>query len=200
MAAHPVEEKLIILSAPSGAGKSTIAKHLLNSGLNLMFSISACSRQKREGESDGIDYYFFSPDEFRRHISDEKFLEWEEVYPDHYYGTLKSEIKRITQSDHHVLFDVDVIGGLNIKRHYKDKALAIFVKPPGIKELEERLIKRSTDSAERIRMRLDKAGYEMSFAPEFDIVITNDKLEVAVKEAIEAVKRFLSSKPKKIQN
>ncbi len=129
---------LIILSAPSGAGKTTIARHLLNADLQLMFSISACSRKKRDGEKDGVDYYFLSPAEFRNQIEANEFLEWEEVYPDHLYGSLKREVKRIIESGHNVLFDVDVVGGLNIKKFYGDEALAIFVKPPDVKELEKK--------------------------------------------------------------
>ncbi len=187
---HP-PGKLVILSAPSGSGKTTIARHLLNAEFKLKFSVSACSREKRQGETDGIDYYFLSPQEFRKSIVKNEFLEWEEVYADHYYGTLKSEVERITESGHNVLFDVDVVGGINIKKQYGELALAIFVQPPSIDELEKRLYQRSSDSSEKIRMRIDKAEHEMSFADDFDLVIINDKLEIALKEATQAVSRFL---------
>jgi len=182
---------LIILSAPSGSGKTTIARHLLDSDLSLKFSVSACSREKRVGEKDGIHYYFLSPEDFRSAINADEFLEWEEVYPDHYYGTPKSEVERILQSGHNVLFDVDVIGGINIKKFYGESALSIFVQPPSIDELEIRLNLRSTDSKKKIRMRLDKAIHEMSFADKFDLIIINDKLEVALEEAEQAVSKFL---------
>jgi len=184
--------KLIILSAPSGSGKTTIARHLLNLEFKLRFSVSACSRDKREGEKDGVDYYFLSPEEFRAQIEKDEFLEWEEVYPDHYYGTLKSEVKRITQSGNNVLFDVDVIGGMNIKKHYGEAALSIFIQPPSLDELRNRLKLRSTDSDEKIQMRLDKAKHEMSFAENFDLVIVNNELEAALAEAEKAVGMFLS--------
>jgi len=183
--------KLVILSAPSGAGKTTIARHLLNSGLQLKFSVSACSRGKRPGEENGKDYYFFSPDEFRKSIESGEFLEWEEVYPGHYYGTLKKEVDRITRSGFNVLFDVDVMGGINIKRQYQDLALAIFIQPPSITELENRLKLRSTDTLEKIQMRIYKARFEMSFAKEFDVVIINDKLEIALEETTASVRKFL---------
>ena len=184
--------KLVILSAPSGSGKTTIAKHLLESGLNLKFSISACSRKKRPGEEDGVDYYFMNPDEFRKLVEENKFLEWEEVYPEHYYGTLKKEVDRIRNAGNHVIFDVDVVGGLNIKKHYGDEALAVFIQPPHIEELEKRLINRSTDSEEKIRIRLNKASQEMSFADKFDLVIINDDLEKAKVEAYKAIAAFIN--------
>jgi len=187
-------QKLIILSAPSGAGKTTIAKHLINAGLGLEFSVSTCSRAMRNGEINGKDYYFVSAEEFRRRMEAGEFLEWEEVYPDHWYGTLKSEIERIHQQGHAVLFDVDVIGGLNIKRIYKDQALSIFVSPPSLEALKERLEKRATDSPEKIRLRLNKASMEMEKAPEFDWVLVNDNLEEALAKAEARVKDFLEDK------
>ena len=185
--------RLIILSAPSGAGKTTIARHLLKSDLKLIFSISACSREKREGEKDGVDYYYLSPSEFRNYIDQHEFLEWEEVYHDHYYGTLKREVSRIIDSGHNVLFDVDVVGGLNIKKFYGDEALAIFVKPPDVKELEKRLHNRSSDSREKIQMRLDKALHELGFADKFDVIIINDDLESALMDAEKKVSSFLKA-------
>ncbi len=184
--------KLVILSAPSGSGKTTIAKHLLQLGLKLKFSISACSREKRTGEKEGIDYYFLSPSDFRKKIEADEFLEWEEVYPDHYYGTLKKEVSRITESGHNVLFDVDVVGGLNIKKFFGKEALAIFIQPPDVKTLEKRLNLRSTDSKGKIQMRLDKALHEMSFAEKFDLIIINDDLKKALQEAGKKVSNFLS--------
>lgn len=186
--------KLIILSAPSGAGKTTIARHLLRAGMNLEFSISACSREKREGEIHGVDYYFLSVEDFKDQVSHGNFLEWEEVYPGHLYGTLKSEVERIIDSGRNVLFDVDVIGGLNIKKHYKDQAFAIFIQPPGIDDLEKRLRARSTDNQEKIKMRLEKSRQELEYASYFDLVIINDKLEIAIKEAENAVLEFLNKK------
>jgi guanylate kinase len=183
--------KYIILSAPSGAGKTTIAKHLLNAGLGLEFSITACSRNKREGETDGIDYYFLSKSEFISKVNANDFLEWEEVYPDHFYGTLKSELDRIQKNGNRVLFDVDVVGGLNIKRIYKENALAIFISPPSIEVLRERLERRATDSEEKIRIRLDKAEMEMSRAPEFDIIIINDQLENTLIQTVNVIKEFI---------
>jgi guanylate kinase len=185
--------KLIIFSAPSGAGKTTIVHHLLEAGLDLQFSISAASREKRENEINGKDYYFISADEFRKKIENDDFLEWEEVYEDHYYGTLKSEVERIWNEGHHVIFDVDVVGGLNIKKYYGNRALAIFVMPPSVKHLEERLQKRSTDSKEKIKLRLQKAEKELGFAKQFDKVIVNDDLEMAKAEAVQIVSVFLNS-------
>ncbi len=184
--------KLIILSAPSGAGKSTLVHHLLNSNLNLEFSISATSRSPRATEKDGIDYYFLSPEEFKQKIANNEFLEYEEVYPDCFYGTLRSEVDRITQKGKNVIFDVDVKGGLNIKRQFGDQALAIFVAPPNMEALKERLLKRGTETHEMIQKRIEKAAYEMSFAPQFDKIIINDDLEKAKKEIEETVRDFLN--------
>ncbi|MCX6223668.1 MAG: guanylate kinase [Bacteroidia bacterium] len=183
----PKDQKYIILSAPSGAGKTTIARHLLGAGLGLEFSITACSRSPRTGEKDGVDYYYLTAEEFRHKVAAGDFLEWEEVYPGHFYGTLKSEIDRIHQSGNSVLFDVDVVGGLNIKKIYKDKALAVFISPPSYETLKDRLEKRATDSPEKIRLRLAKAKIEMERAPEFDVIIVNDKLPEAMAESDDQV-------------
>ncbi len=183
--------KYIILSAPSGAGKTTIAHHLLNAGLDLEFSVTACSRAMRVGEKEGVDYYFLSKEDFRQRVSAGDFLEWEEVYPDHFYGTLKSEIIRIQSNGHMVLFDVDVVGGLNIKKIFKEDALALFISPPSIEALKERLEKRATDSPEKIRLRLDKAKTEMARAPEFDTIIINNDLQKALGEAEKVVSNFI---------
>ncbi len=184
--------KVIILSAPSGSGKTTIARKLLASDLGLEFSISACSREKRPGEIDGQDYFFLSPDEFRDRIQNDEFFEWEEVYKDHYYGTLKSEVHRIWDAGHTVLFDVDVVGGLNIKKILNDQALALFIQPPDLESLKARLIGRSSDSEEKIAMRLNKAAEELTFASKFDRIIINDRLQMAINETIDVVKDFLN--------
>ncbi|MDX9883447.1 MAG: guanylate kinase [Prolixibacteraceae bacterium] len=186
--------KLIIFSAPSGAGKTTIVKHLLAGGFDLEFSVSATSREMRHTETDGKDYYFLSPEEFRRKVEAGEFLEWEEVYTGTCYGTLKSEVERIRNNGKHVVFDVDVIGGLNIKKFYGDQALAVFVKPPSVEELHKRLVARSTDSSEVIEKRVQKAEYELSFAPKFDVIIINENLEKAFAETEQLVKEFLSEK------
>lgn len=183
--------KLVIFSAPSGAGKTTIVRHLLESGLNLEFSISAASRNKRPNEENGKDYYFISAKEFRQRIENKEFLEWEEVYHDHFYGTLKSEVQRIWDKGNHVIFDVDVVGGLNIKKHYGEKALAVFVMPPNVQELESRLRGRSTESEENLKKRIEKAEHELVFAKEFDEIIVNDDLNIALKQAKSVVKNFL---------
>lgn len=185
--------KLIIFSAPSGAGKTTIVKHLLQKGFNLEFSISATSREARHTETHGKDYYFLSGEEFLAKVKNNDFLEWEEVYKGTSYGTLKSEVERIRKEGNNVIFDVDVVGGLNIKKYYGDEALAVFVQPPSVEELRNRLVGRSTDSEDKIAMRVAKAEHELSFAPEFDVVITNDKLEVAFKEAEKIISDFLAS-------
>lgn len=184
--------KLLIFSAPSGSGKTTIVKHLLQKNYRLEFSISATSRSKRSTEEHGKDYYFLSADEFRNKIENNEFLEWEEVYEGCYYGTLKSEVNRIRQAGNNVIFDVDVVGGLNIKKYYQDEALAIFIQPPSVEELEKRLRFRSTDSDEVIAQRIAKASYELEFAPKFDKIIVNDILENACQEAENTLNKFLN--------
>jgi len=189
-----VQGKIIIFSAPSGAGKTTIVKHLLNVNPQLSFSISACTRDKRgRKETHGKDYYFITPDEFRQKIEEEAFVEWEEVYEGAFYGTLKSEIERIWSLGKHAILDVDVKGGLAIKNFYKDRALAVFVKPPSVEELAKRLISRATDSEASISGRVFKAKFEMSFENKFDTVIVNDDLEKAFHEAEKLVNNFLNS-------
>ena len=184
--------KLVIFSAPSGAGKTTIVRALLKDIPNLKFSVSAASRPKRPNEIDGKDYYFIPVEEFRRKIENDEFLEWEEVYENNFYGTLKSEVDRIWKSGNHVIFDVDVVGGLNIKKYYGERALAIFVMPPSVEELEKRLRNRSTESETDMKRRIEKARYEMTFASQFDEVIVNDDLEEAVSEAKRLVTAFIN--------
>lgn len=183
--------KLIIFSAPSGSGKTTLVRHLLQRDLDLEFSISATSRPKRDNEVDGRDYYFLSEDEFRDKVEKGEFLEWEEVYNNTFYGTLRQEVNRIWDKGKHVIFDMDVIGGLNLKKLYHDQALAIFVKPPSIEELGHRLRYRQTESEEKISQRLEKAGRELSRAQEFDHIILNRDLTQAKLEAENLVKLFL---------
>jgi len=183
--------KLIIFSAPSGAGKTTIVKHLLQQNLNLEFSISATSRAPRNNELNGKDYYFISNEEFKVKVKNDEFLEWEEVYPDICYGTLKSEVERIRTHGKNVIFDVDVVGGLNIKKYYGEEALAIFVEPPSIEELKNRLRNRTTETEEKIKMRIAKAEHELSFATKFDEILVNSNLETACKEAERIVQKFL---------
>lgn len=185
------EGKLIIFSAPSGAGKTTIVKRILESRTDLEFSVSACSRKKRDCETHGKDYYFISADEFRSRIANNEFLEWEEVYENSYYGTLKSELQRIWNKGHHVIFDVDVVGGLSIKKFGKDNALAVFVMPPSVEELENRLRNRASETPETLKKRLDKSKYELGFADKFDHIIVNDDLERAVAKAKARVDEFL---------
>ena len=183
--------KAIIFSAPSGAGKTTIVKHLLELDMGLEFSISACSRPPRENEVNGRDYYFMSVAEFRERIERDDFLEWEEVYPDHYYGTLKSELHRIWSQQKHVVFDVDVVGGMNLKRYFGQNALAVFVQPPSIKELEKRLRDRSTDTDDKIRDRMAKAASEMKYSARFDLILVNDHLEDTLVRGRKIVQEFL---------
>ena len=184
--------KLVIFSAPSGAGKSTIVNYLLDQHLDLKFSISATSRPPRGTERNGVEYYFLAPDEFRQKVDNGEFLEYEEVYKDRYYGTLKSEVQRILDNGNNVIFDVDVVGGCNIKDYYGKQALAIFIKPPSIEELRQRLIKRGTDSDEVINDRVSKVEYELTFASKFDVVIHNEDLEKAKAEALSVIQEFLS--------
>nr|WP_321415096.1 guanylate kinase [uncultured Allomuricauda sp.] len=184
--------KLIIFSAPSGSGKTTIVKHLLDQPeLNLAFSISATSRPRRGKEKNGVNYYFMSVSQFKRHIKDGDFLEWEEVYRDNFYGTLKSEVERLWSEGKNVIFDIDVSGGLRIKKKFPDKTLAVFVKPPSVDELKIRLKKRSTESDDKINMRIAKASVELATAPQFDKVIKNYDLPVALDEAHQLVADFL---------
>ncbi len=183
--------KLVIFSAPSGAGKTTIVKHLLQKDLNLEFSISATSRQPRPNEIHAKDYYFLSNTEFQQKIENNEFLEWEEVYSGTCYGTLKSEVERIRAAGKNVIFDVDVVGGLNIKKFYGNEALAIFVQPPSVEELRNRLKNRSTEDSEKIAMRVAKAKQELGFANQFDVLIVNDDLQRATKQAELTVKEFL---------
>lgn len=186
--------KLVVFSAPSGSGKSTIINYLLRrKELNLHFSISATSRSPRGTEQDGVEYYFLSPEEFRRRIEAGDFLEYEEVYTDKFYGTLKSEVERRLKNGDNVILDVDVAGGCNIKEYYGEQALSVFIRPPHLHELRRRLETRGTDSPEIIEQRLAKAEYELSFKSRFDAVIINDNLEQAQQEACRTVKKFLSA-------
>jgi guanylate kinase len=184
--------KLVIFSAPSGSGKTTIVKKLLEQDFALEFSVSATSRPPRGKEQNGVDYYFLTPDEFRKKIAEDAFLEWEEVYPDRFYGTLKSEVERITQCGKNVIFDVDVVGGLNIKKFYGNRALSVFISPPSIDALRTRLTSRGTDDAQAIETRLAKAEWEMNFSGQFDMVIVNENLEIAVNETEKVVRNFLN--------
>ena len=185
--------KAIIFSAPSGAGKTTIVKSLLANKLPLSFSISACSRQKRENEINGKDYHFLSIENFKQKINEQAFIEWEEVYENNYYGTLKSEIERIWNDKKHVVFDVDVVGGLNLKKHFGNNALAIFIQPPSMDVLIERLRNRATESEASLNKRINKAKHEMTYSPSFDSIIINDQLEKTIEVAEKKVKDFLNS-------
>ena len=183
--------KLVIISAPSGAGKTTIVKHLLDGGLNLSFSVSATTRAKRDNETDGEDYFFLSVQEFKNRIKNNEFVEWEEVYKDLLYGTLKSELERIWAIGKNVIFDVDVKGGISLKNKFGTDAIAIFIMPPSVAELENRLTKRATDTPEKIRIRVDKAKDELKFADQFDTVIVNHQLDKAKEETLKIVSSFL---------
>ncbi|QOD60059.1 guanylate kinase [Polaribacter haliotis] len=187
--------KLFVFSAPSGSGKTTIVRHLLaQEKFNLEFSISATSREPRGFEKDGEDYYFISLRDFKDKIKNDEFLEWEEVYRDNFYGTLKSEVERIWAQKKHVIFDIDVVGGLRIKKKYPEKTLSVFVKPPSVDELKIRLKKRKTESEEKINMRIAKASVELATAPQFDKIIKNYDLDVALKEAEDLMSEFLNEK------
>ncbi|TDD78320.1 guanylate kinase [Flavobacterium caseinilyticum] len=184
--------KLIVFSAPSGSGKTTIVRHLLSKeDLNLEFSISAASRESRGEEVNGKDYYFMSTEDFKKHIKNEDFLEWEEVYRDNFYGTLKSEVERIWAKGKNVIFDIDVSGGLRIKHKFPEETLAVFVKPPSVDELKRRLKERSTESDDKINMRIAKASVELATAPQFDTIIKNYDLDIALEEAYQLVKDFV---------
>jgi guanylate kinase len=183
--------KIIIFSAPSGAGKSTIVQHLMKQDLGLEFSISATSRKPREGEADGREYHFISPEEFRRKIKGNAFIEWEEVYPDQFYGTLFSEVERIMEKGKHAIFDIDVAGGMSLKKFYGERACAIFVQPPSREVLEKRLRSRGTDDEDSLRERLGKAIFELSFAARFDHIVVNDSLSEALSKAEKIVREFL---------
>ena len=177
--------KLIIFSAPSGSGKSTIINYLLTQNLNLAFSISATSRPPRGTEKDGVEYFFLTPDEFRRRIANE-------VYQDRFYGTLKEQVEKQLAAGQNVVFDVDVVGGCNIKKFYGERALSVFIQPPSVEELRKRLVGRGTDAPEVIESRVAKAEYELGFAPKFDTVIVNDDLETAKAEALKVISQFLN--------
>ncbi|MBN2636239.1 MAG: guanylate kinase [Prolixibacteraceae bacterium] len=185
--------KLIIFSAPSGAGKTTIVKHLLGQNLNLGFSVSATSRAPRHNEIHGKDYFFLSNEEFQQKVKNNEFLEWEEVYAGTCYGTLKSEVENKQNAGINVIFDVDVIGGLNIKKYYGDEALAVFVMPPSVEELSNRLRNRSTETEEKIQTRIAKAEFELGFAKDFDVILVNNKLDETCKEAENIIRQFLKT-------
>lgn len=182
---------MLIISAPSGAGKTTLVNHLLKSGLPLLFSVSATSRKPRGNEADGSDYYFITAAEFRRRIRRDEFVEWQEVYKNHYYGTLRSEIERIHGKGKIPLFDVDVMGGINLKKIFGNDALAIFIMPPSVDELHKRLLRRGTDSPEKIEMRVEKAASELLLSDRFDTIIINDVLGKACTEILRVVKEFI---------
>lgn len=188
---------LIVFSAPSGSGKSTLINYLMQNNLNLHFSISATSRAPRGTERNGVEYYFLTPEEFRKKISGNAFLEYEEVYKDKFYGTLKEEVDKRLDRNENVVLDVDVKGALNIKRIYKNNAFLIFIQPPSIDELRKRLVERNTDTIDVINQRLEKASYELTFAPKFDAVIVNDNLKEAQKELLNVVKSQLSKTKEK---
>lgn len=182
--------KLLIFSAPSGSGKTTIVRNLLQKMNNLEFSVSACSRPKREGEVHGHDYYFLSPEDFKAKIDNNEFVEWEEVYTGSYYGTLKSEIERIWAKGNHVVFDVDVVGGLNLKKQFGNSALAIFIMPPSVDELRKRLELRGTETPESLAKRVGKSVEEMTYANQFDTIVVNDNLETAIEQTFQLVSKF----------
>ncbi len=189
-----MQGRLLIFSAPSGSGKSTIVQYLMQEHpeFNLAFSISATSRPPRGMEQNGVEYFFISPQEFKEKIENDEFLEYEEVYQDRFYGTLKSQVERQLEAGQNVVFDVDVKGGCNIKEFYGDRAMSIFIQPPSVDELRRRLVARATDDAEQIERRLAKAEEEMSYAPRFDKILVNDDLETAKAEAVSLLRSFLT--------
>lgn len=189
--------KMIIITAPSGAGKTTIVRHLLKTFDDLAFSVSATTRPPRKGEVHGKDYYFLSEKKFKKKIKKEKFVEWEEVYPGKFYGTLKKEVKRLWKDDKHIVFDIEVKGATNIKNFYGDKALAVFVSPPSMKELMHRLEKRDTESITTIKVRMARAKLEMTYEKNFDKILVNDDLKVALQEAEQMIKEFVKKPAKK---
>lgn len=188
--------KLIIFSAPSGSGKSTIINYLLQEHpeLNLAFSISATSRAPRGSEQHGVEYFFLSPEDFRQRIENEEFLEYEEVYPGRFYGTLKSQVEKQSEDGQNVLFDVDVKGGINIKKYYGDRALSVFIQPPSIEVLRQRLEKRGTETPEVINDRIARAEFELGFAPQFDKVVINDDIDMAKAETLQVISNFLQDR------
>ena len=183
--------KAVIISAPSGAGKTTLVNKLLKSKLPLLFSISACSRDPRDEEEDKKDYYFLSIEEFKEKIKAQDFVEWEEVYKGNFYGTLKKEIERIWEEKKHVVFDVDVVGGVSLKEYFKENSISIFIKPPSMEVLSERLKKRNADDRKAIKNRLEKSFEEMKSIEKFDKIIVNDELSISTKNIIEIVEKFL---------
>ena len=185
--------KLIIFSAPSGSGKSTIINYLMTQNLNLAFSISATSRPPRGTEQHGVEYYFLSAEEFKQRIANDEFLEYEEVYENRFYGTLKAPIEKQLKEGFNVVFDVDVVGGCNIKKYYGDRALSVFIQPPSIEELRKRLVGRATDAPEVIESRIAKAEFELGFAEKFDVVVINDDLEKAQADALKTIQNFLNA-------
>lgn len=184
--------KLIIFSAPSGSGKSTIINYLLTQNLNLVFSISATSRPPRGTEQNGVEYFFLSPEEFKQRIANDEFLEYEEVYENRFYGTLKAQVEKQLTAGQNVVFDVDVVGGCNIKKFYGDRALSVFIQPPSVEELRKRLNGRGTDTPEVIESRIAKAEFELGFSDKFDVVIVNDDLEKAKAEALKVISDFIN--------
>ena len=189
-----MQNKLIVVSAPSGAGKTSIVRYLLEKNPNLSFSISATTRAKRDMETDGKDYYFITVPEFQKRIADGDFLEWQEVYHNQYYGSLKSEVDRLGAEGKVVIFDVDVLGGINIKKYYGERALSIFIQPPTVEDLKKRLVGRGTETPESLQKRLDKAAYELTFADQFDVVLINDVLEEARQKANDLIHNVLCQK------
>ena len=185
--------KLIIFSAPSGSGKSTIINYLMTQNLNLAFSVSATSRPPRGTEQHGVEYYFLSAEEFKQRIANDEFLEYEEVYENRFYGTLKAPIEKQLEEGFNVVFDVDVVGGCNIKKYYGDRALSVFIQPPSIEELRKRLVGRATDAPEVIESRIAKAEFELGYANKFDVVVINDELEKAKADALETIQNFLNA-------